>query len=213
MQSDEHHQEMQAGSLVAVWELAQPKLWRVLCVVLERGERAETQDPLDARRYGRIRGNHRSDHRFEACGDTIAGKGGVEAGIKPSKGGCYCSSCDRAAAQRIYGVLDGSGQRQQVAKVHSHITNQINNEIVCQLYLDIPTQARTPATQCKRHILYVEARAWPFNGQTARNQTKPSTPLYYPYDFGAHRRSGITNGPSRRITSDHEILSGSALKF
>jgi hypothetical protein len=25
--------------------------------------------------------------RFEACGDTIAGKGGVEAGIKPSKGG------------------------------------------------------------------------------------------------------------------------------
>ena len=84
---------MQAGGLVAAWELAQPKLWRVLCVVLERGEGAETQDPLDARRYGRIRGNHRSDHRSEACGDTIAGKGGVEAGIKPSKGGCYRSSC------------------------------------------------------------------------------------------------------------------------
>jgi len=123
---------MQAGSLVAVWELlAQPRLWRVLCVVLERGEGAETQDPLDARRYGCIRGNHRSGHIVEACGDTIAGKGGVEAGIKPSKGGCYRSSCDRAAAQRIYGVLDGSGQRQQVAKVHSHITKQINNEIVC----------------------------------------------------------------------------------
>jgi hypothetical protein len=124
VQSDGHRQEMQAGSLVAVWELAQPKLWRVLCVVLEleRGEGAETQDSLGARRYGCIRGNHRSDHRFEACGDTIAGKGGVEAGIKPSKGGCCRSSCDRAAAQRIYGVLDGGRQRQrqQVTKAHSH---------------------------------------------------------------------------------------------
>jgi hypothetical protein len=124
VQSDEHRQEMQAGSLVAVWELAQPKLWRVLCVVLEleRGEGAETQDSLGARRYGCIRGNHRSDHRFEAYGDTIAGKGGVEAGIKPSKGGCCRSSCDRAEAQRIYGVLDGGRQRQrqQVTKAHSH---------------------------------------------------------------------------------------------
>jgi hypothetical protein len=78
---------MQAGSLVVVWELlAQPRLWRVMCVVLERGEGAETQDTLYARRYGCIRGNHRSDHRFEACGGTIAGKGGVEADIKPSKG-------------------------------------------------------------------------------------------------------------------------------
>jgi hypothetical protein len=162
---------------------------------------------LDARRYGCIRGDHCSDHRFEACGDTIAGKGGVEAGIKPSKGGCCRSSCaDRAAAQRIYGVLDGGGQRQQVAKVHSHVTKQINNDIVRQLYLDIPTQATTPATQCKRHILHVEARTWPFNGQTARNQTKPRTPLHSPFGFGAHRRSGITNGPSRRITSDHESL-------
>jgi hypothetical protein len=91
--------------------------------------------------------------------------------------------------------------------VYSHITKQINNEIVCQLYLDIPTQATTPATQCKRHILHVEARVWPFNGQTVRNQTKPSTPLYSPFDFGAHRRSDIiTNGSPRRITSDHEIL-------
>jgi hypothetical protein len=185
---------MQAGSLVAVWELAQPKPWRVLCVVLERGEGAEPQDPLDARRYGCVRGNHRSEHRFEACGDAIAGKGGVEAGIKPSNGGCCRSSCDRAAAQRIYGVLDGSRQLQQVAKVHSHTTKQINNEIVCQLYLDIPTQATTPATQCKRHILYVEARIWPLNGQTARNQTKPSTPLRSPLDFGAHRRPGIASG-------------------
>ena len=181
-----------------------------VCGVRARGGRRDPQDPLDTRRYGCIRGNHRSDHRFEACGDTIAGKGGVEAGIKPSKGGCYRSSCDRAAAQRIYGVLDGSGQRHQVAKVHSHITKQINNEIVCQLYLDIPTQATTPATQCKRHILYVEARVWPFNGQTARNQTKPSTPLYCSYDFGAHRRSGISNGPSGRTTSDHEIRPNSA---
>ena len=104
----------------------------MLCVVLERGEGAETQDPLDARRYGCIRGNHRSDHRFEACGDTIAGKGGVEAGIKPSKGGCCPSSCDRAAAQREWA-------HQQVAKVHRHTTKQINNEITCQLYLDTPT--------------------------------------------------------------------------
>ena len=70
---------------MAVWELVQPKLWRVVCVMWERGEGAETQDPLDAR-YGCVRGDHRSEHRFEACGDTIAGKGGVEAGIKPSKG-------------------------------------------------------------------------------------------------------------------------------
>jgi hypothetical protein len=28
---------------------------------------------------------------------------------------------------------------QQVAKVHRHITKQINNEITCQLYLDTPT--------------------------------------------------------------------------
>jgi hypothetical protein len=41
--------------------------------------------PLDASMYGCVRGDHRSEHRFEACGDTIAGKGGVEAGIKPSK--------------------------------------------------------------------------------------------------------------------------------
>ena len=66
---------MQAGSVMAVWELVQPKLWRVVCVVWERGEGAETQDPLDAR-YGCVRGDHRSEHRFEACGDTIAGKGG-----------------------------------------------------------------------------------------------------------------------------------------
>ena len=105
------------------------------------------------------------------------------------------------------GSWTGAGSASRLPnKVHSHVTKQINNEIVCQLYLDIPTQATTPATRCKRHILYVEARVWPFNGQTARNQTKPSTPLYYPYDFGAHRRSGITNGSSRRITSDHEIL-------
>ena len=89
MQSDDHRQKRQAGSFVAVWELVQPKLWRVVCVVLERGEGAETQDPLDASRYGCVRGDHRSEHRFEACGDTIAGKGGVEAGIKPSKGGCW----------------------------------------------------------------------------------------------------------------------------
>jgi hypothetical protein len=67
-----------------------------VCVVLERGEGAEeTQDPLDASRYGRVRGDHRSEHRFEACGDTIAGKGGVEAGIKPSKGGCCRSTCEQ----------------------------------------------------------------------------------------------------------------------
>ena len=85
--------------MMAVWELVQPKLWRVVCVVWERGEGPETQDPLNASRYGCVRGDHRSEHRFEACGDTIAGKGGVEAGIKPSKGGCCRSSCDRPAAQ------------------------------------------------------------------------------------------------------------------
>ena len=53
---------------------------------------------------------------FEACGDTIAGKGGVEAGIKRSKGGCCRSSCDRAAAQRIYGVLGGSGHTSRSPK-------------------------------------------------------------------------------------------------
>jgi hypothetical protein len=48
------------------------------------------------------------------------------------------------------------------------------------------------------------AYMWPFIGQTAENRAKPSTPLHSPYDFGAHRRSGITNGPSRRTTSYHE---------
>jgi hypothetical protein len=70
-----------------------------------------------------------------------------------------------------------------------------------------------PQHRPSTHILYVEARVWPFNGQTARNQTKPSTPLYYPYDFGAHRRSGITNGPPRRTTSDHEILPSTHARF
>ena len=107
---------MQADSLVFVWELVQPKLWRVVCVMWERGEGAETQDPLDASRYACARGDHRSEHRFEACGDTIAGKGGVEAGIKPSKGRCCRSSCDRAAAQRIYGVLGGSGHTSRSPK-------------------------------------------------------------------------------------------------
>ena len=107
---------MQAGSVMAVWELVQPKLWRGVVLELERGEGAETQDSLDARRYGRIRGDHCSDHRFEACGDTIAGEGEVEAGIKPSKGGCCRSSCDRAAAQRIYGVLGGSGHTSRSPK-------------------------------------------------------------------------------------------------
>jgi hypothetical protein len=113
VQSDEHHQEMQAGSLVAVWGYSASAAMAmacaeccVLCVVLERGEGAETQDPLDAIRYGCIRGDRRSGHIFEACGDTIAGKGGVEAGIKPSKGGCCRRSCDRAAAQRIYGYAE-----------------------------------------------------------------------------------------------------------
>ena len=85
-------------------------------MVLERGEGAETQDPLDTSRYGCVRGDHRSEHRFEACGDTIAGKGGVEAGINPSKGGCCRSSCDRAAAQRIYGVLGGGGHTSRPPK-------------------------------------------------------------------------------------------------
>jgi hypothetical protein len=42
-------------------------------------------------------------------------------------------------AQRIYGTPGGGGHRQQGAKVHSHSTKQINNEITCQLYLDTPT--------------------------------------------------------------------------
>jgi hypothetical protein len=88
----------------------------------------------------------------------------------------------------------GSGSASRLPKRTA--TKQINNEIVCQLYLDIPTQAATPAMQCKRHIPYVEARIWPFNGQTARNQTKLRTPLHSPFGFGARRRSGITNGPS-----------------
>jgi hypothetical protein len=46
-QSNDHRQEMQAGILVAVWELAQPKLWCVVCVVWERGARAPAQDPLE----------------------------------------------------------------------------------------------------------------------------------------------------------------------
>ena len=113
-------------------------------MVWERGEGAETQDPLDASRYGCVRGDHRSEHRFEACGDTIAGKGGVEAGIKPSKGGCCRSSCDlRSVIERqlngFMGSWVGVGAHQQVAKVHRHITKQINNGITCQLYLDTPT--------------------------------------------------------------------------
>ena len=84
------------------------------CVWCWSEGRAETQDPLDASRY--VRGDHRSEHKFEACGDTIAGKGGVEAGIKPSKGRCCRSSCDRAAAQRIYGVPGGSGHTSRSPK-------------------------------------------------------------------------------------------------
>ena len=49
-----------------------------------------------------------------------------------------------AAAAVIERQLNGfMGSRewahQQVAKVHRHITKQINNEITCQLYLDTPT--------------------------------------------------------------------------
>ena len=47
---------MQAGSVMAVWELVQPKLWRVVCVVWERGEGAETQDPLNAAGMGVLEG-------------------------------------------------------------------------------------------------------------------------------------------------------------
>ena len=35
------------SSFVAVWELVQPKLWCVVCVVWERAARAPTQDLLE----------------------------------------------------------------------------------------------------------------------------------------------------------------------
>jgi hypothetical protein len=55
----------------------------VLCVVSEGEGRASRPMIrwMQGGIYGCVRGNHRSEHRFEACGDTIAGKGGVEAGI------------------------------------------------------------------------------------------------------------------------------------
>jgi hypothetical protein len=37
-----------------------------VCGVGASGEGAETQDPLDASRYRCVRGDHRSEHRFEA---------------------------------------------------------------------------------------------------------------------------------------------------
>ena len=86
-----------------------------VCGVGARGGRRDSRS-VGHKQVGCVRGDHRSEHRFEACGDTIAGKGGVEAGIKPSKGGCCRSSCDRAAAQRIYGVLGGSGHTSRSPK-------------------------------------------------------------------------------------------------
>jgi hypothetical protein len=80
-----------------------------------RGERREHRSKIRWIQAGM--GVLEGEHRFEACGDNIAGKGGVEAGIKPSKGGCCPpSSCDRAAAQRIYGVLGGSGHTSRSPK-------------------------------------------------------------------------------------------------
>jgi hypothetical protein len=109
------------------------------------GGRAPTQDPLDESRYGCVGGGIIRSMDWRHAENKITGKCEVEVGSKPSKSGCCCSNCDstsdRAADQRIYGVLGGDRQRQQVAKAHSHRTKQINNKIACQLYLDIPTHA------------------------------------------------------------------------
>jgi hypothetical protein len=89
------------------------------CSVRGVGARGESTDPRSVG-FKQVwvceRGPSLGAYICEACGDNIAGKGGVEAGIKPSKGGCCPSSCDRAAAQRIYGVLGGSGHTSRSPK-------------------------------------------------------------------------------------------------
>jgi hypothetical protein len=57
-QSDEHHQDMQAGSLVVVWELQKPKLWCNVCGVGARG-RAPPQAPLEV-----VEGRERASMRM-----------------------------------------------------------------------------------------------------------------------------------------------------
>ena len=75
-------------------------------------------------------------------------------------------------------------------------------------YTDIGPELQTPApaTQCKRHILYVEVPIIPFNGQTTSNHTKLSTPSRSPLDFGVQLPLDMSNGSSRRVASDHQIL-------
>jgi hypothetical protein len=83
----------------------------------------------------------------------------VKAGWRRASNRVRVGAAAAAAIERqlngFMGSWTGAGSASRLPnKVHSHVTKQINNEIVCQLYLDIPTQATTPATQCKRHILH-----------------------------------------------------------
>ena len=77
------------------------------------GVRAPTQDPLDESRYGCVEGGIIRSMDWRHAEKTFTGKSEVEAGSKPSKSGCCCSSCvstsDRAADQRVYGVWAGKG--------------------------------------------------------------------------------------------------------
>ena len=75
------------------------------------------------------------------------------------------------------------------------------------LLIYTPTsRPRTPATQCKRHILHVGVPIIPFNGQTTSNHTKLSTPLRSPLDFSDHMPVDMSNGSSRRVVTGHQIL-------
>jgi len=109
-----------------------------VCGVGVRGGGADTLDPLGASKHECVGENHRLEHQFEACGVDIAGKCMMEMRSKPSKGRCCCSSCDSDRSTDLWGPGREPRQHQQFAKVYSHSTKQLNNEITCQLYLDRP---------------------------------------------------------------------------
>ena len=73
-------------------------------------------------------------------------------------------------------------------------------------YTDTGPQLQPRSVKCKRDVMYVEVSIMSFNGRTARNQTKPSTPLHSPLDLSPQNKFLRSNGFSRRTRLSHEIL-------
>ena len=77
---------MQAGSVMAVWELVQPKLWRVVCVVWEGGRGRRPKIRWMQAGMGVLEGSIARSIDSRHVGILLlAGKGRVAAGIKPSE--------------------------------------------------------------------------------------------------------------------------------